>query len=234
MPIHLKVGPGDVAERVIAVGDPARARLIASMLDGARLVNEHRGFITFTGRYGGVDVTVATHGIGGPSAAIVFEELWQSGAKLIVRLGTAGSLRRDVGLGDVVVPNGAGYNVGGLYGQYIGHSIAYPAVPDYGLLRAITESLERAGVAYRVGPVYSSDAFYAEEDLASRLGGQFLAVEMECATLFILSMLRGFRAAATLVISNSLLERGRFLSAEELEPTVRRVAKALLEALATT
>ncbi len=91
MPIHLRVSPGDIAERVVIVGDPERARQLSGLLVGARLVNENRGLMTYTGRYNGIDITVATHGIGAPSAAIVIEELISMGARLIVRLGTTGA-----------------------------------------------------------------------------------------------------------------------------------------------
>ncbi|NAZ29085.1 MAG: nucleoside phosphorylase, partial [Caldivirga sp.] len=105
MPIHLKVSEGDVAERVVVVGDPARARQLANMLNDARLVNENRGFLTYTGTYNGVKVTIATHGIGAPSAAIVIEELISSGARVIIRLGTAAALSSSIGLGDVIIPS---------------------------------------------------------------------------------------------------------------------------------
>lgn len=127
MPIHLRVNPGgDIAERVVIVGDPERARQLSELLVGARLVNENRGLITYTGKYNGVDITVATHGIGAPpSAAIVIEELISMGARFIVRLGTAGgALRREIGIGDVVVPTGSAYNYGGIYTQYLGSFIA--------------------------------------------------------------------------------------------------------------
>jgi len=89
-PLHILAKPEDIAPRVITSGDPARVKQLASYLEDARLVNENRGFLVYTGKYKGVDVTVATHMIGAPSAAIVFEELIMLGAKLIVRFGTCG------------------------------------------------------------------------------------------------------------------------------------------------
>ncbi|WP_243679678.1 hypothetical protein [Vulcanisaeta souniana] len=71
---------------------PERARQLSELLVSARLVNENRGgLITYTGKYNNVDVTVATHGIGAPSAAIVIEELISMGARFIIRLGTTGA-----------------------------------------------------------------------------------------------------------------------------------------------
>ncbi|MGA2875290.1 MAG: nucleoside phosphorylase, partial [Nitrososphaerales archaeon] len=71
-PILICAKPGDIAIRVITVGDPERATQLAKILTNTRVVNTNRGYITYTGRYNGKQVTIATHGIGGPSASIVF------------------------------------------------------------------------------------------------------------------------------------------------------------------
>ena len=47
----------------------------------------------FTGTFEGRPISVQSSGMGCPSAAIVFEELIQLGAKRIVRMGTCGGLQ---------------------------------------------------------------------------------------------------------------------------------------------
>ncbi|GAB6943761.1 purine-nucleoside phosphorylase [Vulcanisaeta sp. JCM 14467] len=234
MPIHIRANPGDIAERVVIVGDPERARQLSELLSNARLVNENRGLITYTGKYNGVDVTIATHGIGAPSAAIVIEELISMGARAIIRLGTTGALRREINIGDVVIPTGSAYNYGGIYAQYLGSFIVYPAVPNYQLLNELVKGIESMGLKPWVGPVYSSDAFYAEEDLVSLLGSRgFLGVEMETAILFLLGLIRNVKTAAVLIVSNNLTEgrSGRFLTASGLRDVVMRVGRAVLDVL---
>ncbi|WP_243679679.1 hypothetical protein [Vulcanisaeta souniana] len=52
-----------------------------------------------------------------------------------------------MGLGDVIVPTGSAYNYGGgIYTQYLGGFMAYPAVPDYHLMSELIRSLETAGL----------------------------------------------------------------------------------------
>ncbi|MEM1619187.1 MAG: purine-nucleoside phosphorylase [Fervidicoccaceae archaeon] len=234
MPLHIRASRDQVAERAVICGDPARVRQIASMLDGARLVNEHRGLITYTGNYKGVPITVATHGIGGPSAALVVEELAQLGVKTFVRLGTAGALVEELDAGDVVVASGAFHRSGGLFSQYIGEGVCASAVPNFELTRRIVEELERRGVKHVVAPVVSNDAFYAEsEEFAKWWSSRgAVAVEMEAATLFAVASLRRLRASAVLIICDSLVRDLGFLTAEELRPYVERTASAVLEALA--
>lgn len=132
------------------------------------------------------------------------------------------------------MPTGSAYNYGGIYTQYLGSFIAYPAIPNYQLMSELVRSLESTGVRAWVGPVYSSDAFYAEEDLVNILGSRgFLGVEMETAILFLLGLIRNVKTAAVLIVSNNLTEgrEGRFLTAGELRDAVLRVGKAVLNAL---
>jgi 5'-methylthioadenosine phosphorylase/purine-nucleoside phosphorylase len=87
MPIHLRAEPGDYAPAVLCPGDPRRAKYIAETFfdPGARLVNEERGMLGYTGTFEGQPISVQTTGMGAPSAVIVFEELCMLGAKRLVR-----------------------------------------------------------------------------------------------------------------------------------------------------
>ncbi|MGC9012338.1 purine-nucleoside phosphorylase [Thermogladius sp.] len=229
---HIKARPGDIAKNVIAVGDPGRVDLLSQLLEERRVVNEHRGLKVVTGTYKGVKVSIATHGIGCPSAMIVFEELGILGARRFVRVGTTGGLRRDIRVGDVVVATGAGYTQGGCgLGQYM-PGICGATSPHPVLTARIMESLSRHGVRFLAGPVYSSDAFYAEDpsfaEKMSHLG--FVAVEMEAAGLFALGWMRGWETAAVLVVSDVLpSEEKVFLTTAELADKFTSVAKAVLD-----
>jgi purine-nucleoside phosphorylase len=73
--IHLRAEVGDYAPLVLLPGDPNRATRVAELfdggLDGARLVNDHRGMLGYTGTYHGTPVSVQTTGMGTPSLSIV-------------------------------------------------------------------------------------------------------------------------------------------------------------------
>lgn len=218
-PAHILANRGEIASRVIAVGDPGRSRLLSlSMLEEPRLVNEYRGYLVFTGKYRGVPVTIATHGVGGPSAAIVFEELIMLGARYIVRLGSTGAMIESIDIGDVIVADSAAYPFGGSAGMYIGYDTSYPASPDIELTYLIFKNLSSRVKRVWMGAVYSSDAFYAESgDFVARWSSKrILSVEMECATLFIVSRLRGARAACVLVASDNLVRGVSVLSSLDI------------------
>ncbi|MFP3200454.1 MAG: nucleoside phosphorylase [Thermoproteus sp.] len=197
MPYHIRAARGDVAETVIGVGDPARAELFADLI-GARPVNMHR-YPVYTGRFKDMPVTVVAHGIGAPSAAIAMEELKMLGMRRFVRIGTAGALA-DLKIGDVVVASAAAAAQGGIFSAYMGGACP-PLAPSPVLTARLYEGLRSLGAV--LGPVVSSDAFYAEAgavDLWRSWGA--VAVEMECAAAMMLGWLRGFETACVLVISN--------------------------------
>lgn len=237
-PVHILAGEGEIASRVIAVGDPGRARAIASnILENPKLVNEYRGYLVFTGQYKGIPMTIATHGIGGPSAAIVFEELSMMGARYIVRLGSTGAMVDGIDIGDVIVADSAAYPFGGAAGMYVGQDTAYPASPDIELTYMIYKNLSSRIRKVWMGAVYSSDAFYAEsEDFISKWSSRrIISVEMECATLFIVSRLRGIRSACILVASDNLVKGLSVLSSlDVLRDRFVEVARVIAETLAET
>src|SRR3954463_3480476 len=108
MPIHLRAEPGAYAPAVLCPGDPRRAEYIAStFFENARLVNEERGLLGFTGTFDGTPISVQTSGMGCPSAAIVYEELIQLGATRLIRVGTCGALQPEMAMADLVIAMGA-------------------------------------------------------------------------------------------------------------------------------
>ncbi|MCS6783579.1 MAG: purine-nucleoside phosphorylase [Candidatus Caldarchaeum sp.] len=227
-PQHLKTR--DIAKRVVAAGDPARVVQLSKMLDSPRLVNENRGFIAYTGSFRGEPVTVICHGVGGPSSAIVFEEVAMLGAKLIIRFGTCGAFVKGMKNGEVVIPTAAAY-IGGTLQQYVPDTHLTPT-PSYEVVSTLVEEFKNDGLKTYVGPVFSSDAFYAEDpEFAAKWSRRgYIAVEMECATLFGLGMLRNLKTGSALLISDNLAEMTPMVDAEYLRPFVEKAGKAVLSA----
>ena len=235
-PQHIRISPDKLAEKVIVVGDPARAEYVAeNFLEDAELVNRERGFNIYTGYYKGTRVSVAVHGIGAPSAAIVFEELRMLGAKVMIRLGTAGSLIPELDIGDAVVATGAAYIHGGTIGSYVPDSCMATS-PDPRLTTLLYDKAKEFHGRVVLGPVFSSDAFYAEDkEFVKKWSSRgIVAVEMEVATLYALATMRGFKASAILVVSDNLAVPGKeeLKHHEELKEYVDKATRAVLETLA--
>ena len=101
--IHLKPA-AELAPRVLLPGDPHRALAVAQALTARpKMFNHHRGLWGYTGvARDGEPLTIQATGMGGPSAAIVVEELIALGAQTLIRIGTCGALTPDHPLGTLV------------------------------------------------------------------------------------------------------------------------------------
>ncbi|MGZ4463000.1 MAG: phosphorylase family protein [Gaiellaceae bacterium] len=231
MPIHVIAGAGDYAETCLLPGDPLRARLISErFLNEAVQVTGARGLLGYTGSFEGKPVSVQATGMGGPSAAIVVEELAQLGVRTLVRVGTCGSLRPGLEIGELVVPLAA-FPADGTTRELAGEPHAPCA--DWELLHGLVHAAKQRKLALHVGPIATSDLFYdpdeGQNERWARLGA--LAVEMECAALFTLAALRSLRAAAILIVTDELAgAKRRRVGDAELPAAVEQAALLALAA----
>ena len=109
MSIHIDAEKGKIAERILLPGDPLRAKMIAeNYLDSAQCYNRTRNMLGYTGFYKGVPVSVQGTGMGMPSMGIYsWELITEYGVKNLIRIGTAGSFRKDIKLGDLILATSA-------------------------------------------------------------------------------------------------------------------------------
>jgi len=223
---------GEVSPSVFVCGDPARAERVAELLDGATLLSDRREYRAFRGDYGGLPVTVCSHGIGAPGAAIAFEELIAAGARRIIRVGTCGALQPDLAAGDLVVATAAVQNTG--YGRETVPD-GYPAAADPALALALARAVAAGGRFFRRGIVLSRDGFYAGvaapavHDYRAMSAARVLAVEMECAALFLVGSLRDVATAAVLVVDGNVLATAE--SMETYQPGQPVVAEGVAVAI---
>jgi uridine phosphorylase len=203
-PVHLRPH-ADVAERVLLPGDPGRAlRLAQQVVEAPKMLNHHRGLWGYTGvAADGAPLTIQSTGLGGPSTAIVVEELIALGARRLVRVGTCGALE-DVPLGSLVVASGVRAEDG--TSRALRASGVLPSDP------ALLERLARAGA--RVGDIVSTDLYYDPDP--SRLPGA-VAVDLSSAALLAVAALHGVAAASVLAVSDVIGPPRRRIDPEALE-----------------
>ncbi|HAG25506.1 MAG TPA: purine-nucleoside phosphorylase, partial [Rhodobacter sp.] len=105
MTIHIGAKTGDIAPTVLMPGDPYRARWVAqTFLQDARLVNETRGMLGYTGTWNGHSVTIQGSGMGMASLSIYANELIRDyDAKTLIRIGSAGAMQDHIKVRDVVL-----------------------------------------------------------------------------------------------------------------------------------
>lgn len=227
---HIAAAKGDFAKTVLMPGDPLRAKFVAEhYLENAVLVNPVRGIHGYTGTYQGKRVSVMASGMGMPSIGIYSYELFAGyDVDNIIRIGTAGALRKDLHLRDVVFGMGACTNSN--YAAQYQLPGDFAPIASFGLLRKAVEAAERMeGVHYMVGNLLSSDTFYSDSNLDvnwQKMG--VLAVEMEAAALYMNAARTGKQALAICTISDSIVT-GESTSSEERQESFHDMMKIALE-----
>lgn len=242
----LGVRAGDVHPRVLVVGDPERVADVATHLDHAVEIGRSREYVTSTGTYDGVGVTVASHGVGAAGAAICFEELCRAGITHLVRAGTCGGLQEAVVDGDLVV-GVAAVRDDGLTDRLVPDG--WPAVADPALTLALareaaaaagtgvadTATSVGAGTGHTVhsGTVLTTADFYASPLDAEprwrrhhRAGA--LAIEMEHAPLLVVAQQHGVAAGGIFAVDGNLLGAASDMSDYDPNREVVAAAKAAM------
>jgi uridine phosphorylase len=215
---HLKISPGDIAPYVLLPGDPGRVPVISALWDESRHIATSREYVTHTGLYKGVPISCTSTGIGAPSTSIAMEELARCGARVFVRVGTAGTFLDSVHVGDMAIFDAA-MRLDGASRLYA--PIEYPAVASHDVVEAAIQAATELGFPHHVGITRSADTFYAGhpqpgssyngywqsswrdhfDDLA-RLN--IVAAEMEASVIFVLARVWGLRAGGVAVVLDNV------------------------------
>lgn len=218
MSIHLEAQPGQIAETVLLPGDPLRAKWIAeNFLENPVCYNNIRGMLGYTGTYKGKAVSVQGTGMGVPSTLIYSHELiTHYGVKNLIRVGSAGSFRKDLGLHEIVIAMTASSTSGTNSSRFSGYSYSPTANPDL-FLKAVLFA-RKENIRFRAGNILSSDLFYEDIPDSYKKWAEYgvLCVEMETSGLYTIAAKHGVNALAIMTISDSLVT-GAHLSPIERE-----------------
>ena len=126
-----------VAPLALVMGDPERASLAASQLHSPELIWDIREYRAYTGSLDGNAITVCSHGVGAPGAALVFTDLFRAGVRTIIRAGTCGSLSPHIKTGMFVIATAA-VREDGASDQLL--PAGFPAVADHEVTNSLINS----------------------------------------------------------------------------------------------
>ena len=213
---HVGFDDSHGAKYAILPGDPGRVEKIAAFLDNPRFYHQNREYTTWLGEIERQPVLVMSTGMGGPSTAIAVEELYMTGVRTFIRVGTCGGMQTEVMGGDVVIASAA-IRMEGTTREYV--PIEFPAAADVGVTNALINAAKSLGFAYHAGVVQCKDSFYGQHNPDRMPAGYelkqkweawikagCLASEMESATLFIVAQ---------------VLRRGRMRAEHGMEQSAR-------------
>ena len=206
--IGLSMEDIDYAKYAIITGDPGRISKMARMFNIYKPLAVNREYTSYLGEYGNNKILMISTGIGGPSTAICVEELYLLGIKNIIRVGTCGGMQETIESGDLIIATSA-IRQEGTSKEYV--PLEFPAVANIDMINALRNSAKSLGYKYHVGVVQSKDSFYGQHrpndmpisyELKDKWNAWIkagcLASEMETAALYIVSQIRGIKAASIL------------------------------------
>jgi len=241
---HLDCAPGELAPYILTCGDPDRAQRIARRLTRVDMRRKNREFLTYTGIYRDIPVSVMATGIGAPASAIAIVEAANCVTPVtFIRLGTCGALQRYIEVGDLVITESArrDENTSQAYAPADFVPQAEPSI-----VAALTEAAGNLKAPYHVGLTCTTADFYAgqgreapgfptlDPDKVARLSqAGVLNLEMEMSAYLTLAAVATvpIRAGgACLVLNNRVTGQG-LLGAQARHRAGRRLIDVGLRAL---
>jgi len=220
MSTHIEAKQGQIAKSVLLPGDPLRAKYIAeTYLEDVTQYNTVRNAFGFTGTYKGVEVSVQGTGMGIPSMMIYAEELINEyGVENLIRVGSAGAMREDIALRQVILAQGATTD-SNINRQTFNNQVDFSPISDFNLLKTAHDVGEDQEINMLVGNVLSADRFYNSELNKKKLADYgVLATEMEAAGLYSVAAKYQKKALAILTVSDNIVT-GEETTAKEREQT---------------
>src|SRR5713226_2247769 len=217
---RLGLKPGTLGRLALIPGPKERSQKMLQALENPTKSFSFLDYEMHTGTYDGKRVSVGNGGRYAPDTAITTEILCAGGVDSLIRIGSCGSLQKQIKIGDLVIATGA-LRGEGTTSYYVPQN--FSTVSDPELVRVLTEAAKSLNVRCHLGWVYTTDALFQESpELISQLEQQGVSgIDMVTSAFLTIAQVRRKKAAAILAVSDECLtgQMGfrdpAFLEAEE-------------------
>lgn len=228
---YTRVSSDDVTPYVVVSSSKRLIEALAKELKDARRISGTDPFLTVTGDYKDAPITLGYSGLGASSLAILLEEYIRAGAKVVIKIDTGISLTPTINIGSIVLACSAARGEGA---SRTYAPLEFPACGNYYLLRFLEDMFKARELNFQIGVVLSTDAYHlSEEDEVKKWRKiNVIAMDVDTATLYVISALRRIRSASVLVIDGNLAKgigRGEIYVDEDKLDLARKVEDRLLE-----
>ncbi|QCI27350.1 purine-nucleoside phosphorylase [Buchnera aphidicola] len=229
---HINSKKNDFSELVIMSGDPLRVKYIAkNFLENCIKINSVRFMLGYTGYYKDVLISIMSHGMGIPSAAIYVEELIKFyNVKKIIRVGTCGTVQEKINLKDIIVAMGACTDSS--FNRIRFKNYDFSAISDFDILCQVIHIAKNMNINIRVGNFFTTDKFYNFDnsfyDLLKKY--KILGIDMETAGIYSIAAEYNIQAVSICSVSDHILFNKK-LSIKEREHTFDNVITLALNTI---
>ena len=227
---HIKLK--EVDRICLLSGNPDRVPKIAEQLVESREVANYRGLVAYKGftPTKRIPITVLTTGMGAPSNGIVMEEAYRAGGRVFIRIGSCGSLKKELGIGTIFIPHGAIRN-DGTSSQLV--PIEIPAIAHPDLYQTLRLSAEHFSISPPFGLVWTNDIYYSEDMTRTKkwrdLGAN--CAEMESSFLFSMQALKSDIKVACILTADGELEEFQSTYNSEVKTGLTKFKKAIQKSI---
>lgn len=229
------------AKYAILPGDPKRAKQLAEYLDpNAKAIQNNRQHASYLANLQGQKVLVISTGMGCPAIHAVAVELSRLGIGYLIRIGTSGTIKENINLGDIVFTRAA-VKLDGISRQYIDEG--FPAIASFSLTESFVYAAKNEKIPHYLGITASSDTFWPGQERHDNFSGYLLRnlrgamdewralnvanFEMEASALLTVAYLLNLKAAcfcgiiAKRVDSEQVSHEAKYIAQDHWERTLK-------------
>ncbi|MBN8705224.1 MAG: AMP nucleosidase [Bacteroidetes bacterium] len=152
-------------------------------------------------------LSIIDYKIGSPTAALAMDLLSYRKPKAVLMLGLCGGLNKKLKIGDFVLPMAA-IRDDGASNHYMPQRV--PALPTFNIQKITSQVLDDYNLDFKTGVIHTTDYRFWEFDevFVSKLKEErAIAIDMECATLFVVGFARKLPIGALMLVSDLPLTR---------------------------
>lgn len=200
----VQLRPEDVGKYAVVPGPRERLDAIVKKLSNPVKNFTFMEYTMYTGDLNGTKITSINGGRFAADTSITTEILCNAKAQTMIRLGSCGSLRSDIKVGDFVVVDTA-IKGDGVTQYYVDKSFVPTA--DKNLTNALTKAAKATGMNVHVGPCWTTDAILREtkDHVNGAIKQGAIAVDMVTSAFLTICQLYKIPAAAILAVSDNVI-----------------------------
>lgn len=204
----VQLRPQDVGKYAIVPGPKERLDSLVKKMENPVKNFSFMEYNMFTGIIGGTRITSINGGRFAADTAITTEILCSAQVKALIRIGSCGTMRKDVKIGDFIVTTGC-VRGDGVSPYYVDDK--FVTLPDAALTQKLTaiakSTAATAGLNVHEGKVWSTDAILREtKEVVNKVIDQgAIAVDMVSSTFLTIAQVYKIPAVSVLAVSDNLI-----------------------------
>ena len=204
----VQLRPKDIGSYAIVPGPKERLDSLVKKMENPVKNFSFMEYHMFTGSVGGTRITAINGGRFAADTAITTEILCNAEAKVLIRIGSCGAMRRDIKIGDFIIATGC-IRGDGVSPYYVDEK--FVTIPDGALTQQLTAIAKNvavtAGLTVHEGKVWSTDAILREtKDVVNKaIDQEAIAVDMVSSTFLTIAQVYKIPAVSILAVSDNLI-----------------------------